>query len=75
MHGLDIKHSNDFMVMIPRVLSCIMMHMIVVPDLRQGLRIMKFTIKHPWFFTVIEEAIDDEVDTDEDDDIVQDKIE
>lgn len=41
--------------MIPRVLSCFMMHMIVVPDLRQGLRIMKFVIKHPWFFKVIEE--------------------
>lgn len=50
--------------MIPRVLSCVMMHMIVVPDLRQGLRIMKFVIKHPWFFKVIKEQPADEDDSD-----------
>jgi hypothetical protein len=50
MNELNIKPSNEFTIMIPRVLSCIMMHMIVQPDLRQGLRLMKFAIKHPWFF-------------------------
>lgn len=71
---VDITHTNNFSIMIPRVFSCILMHLIVVPDLRQGLRLMKFAIKHPWFFTVIEEEVDDEVDTDEDDDIVEDKV-
>lgn len=59
MNGLEIKHSSDFLVMIPRVLSCIMMHMIVQPDMRQGLRLMKFAIKHPWFFIVIKETPED----------------
>lgn len=51
-----IQKADNFTIMIPRVLSCIMMHMIVVPDLRQGLRIMKFVIKHPWYFKVIDET-------------------
>lgn len=35
-----------------------MMHLVVMPDARQGLRIMKFTFKHPYFFRSFTEEID-----------------
>lgn len=57
--GTNIQKTDNFIIMIPRVLSCFMMHMVVVPDLRQGLRLMKFAIKHPWFFRVIEDEPED----------------
>ena len=44
---LEIKGVDNFMILIPRILSSLMMHMVVMPDARQGLRIMKFVFKHP----------------------------
>ena len=54
----DIQAVNDFMIMIPRLLSALMMHLVVMPDARQGLRLMKFAFKHPYFFRIIDEEED-----------------
>lgn len=50
INSLTINSTNNFTIMIPRLLSAMMMHLVVMPDARQGLRLMKFAFKHPSFF-------------------------
>ena len=39
-----------------------MMHMIVMPDIRQGIKMMKFAIKHPLYFKDIKQITEDELE-------------
>lgn len=48
-----IDKIDDFNILIPRFISSLMMHMVVMPDGRQGLRLMKFAFKHPNCFRTI----------------------
>lgn len=47
--------TDDFLIMIPRFISSLIMHMVVMPDGRQGIRLMKFAYKHPDYFNEIDE--------------------
>jgi len=46
----SLKPPNDFLIVIPRLLSSIMMHLIVEPDIRNGIALMKYSVNHPWMF-------------------------
>ena len=53
MYGSDkfeLKPPSDFLIVIPRLLSSIMMHLIVEPDIRNGIALMKYSVNHPWMF-------------------------
>jgi len=45
-----LKPPSDFLIVIPRLLSSIMMHLIVEPDIRNGIALMKYTVNHPAMF-------------------------
>lgn len=49
MTSKDFKlvHAKSFNIIVPRLLSSLMMHLIVEKDIRQGLRIMKYVVNHP----------------------------
>jgi len=51
-----INKQCNFAILIPRILSSLMMHMVVMPDARQGLRLMKFAYKHPHCFRCVNET-------------------
>lgn len=60
-HELDFGDiSAGYLIFIPRLLSSLMMHMMVVPDARQGLNLMKFAVNHPWMFRYSNDEIDEE---------------
>ncbi len=42
-----IKNASSFLIVIPRLLSSIMMHLIVEPDIRNGINLMKYAVNHP----------------------------
>ena len=39
--------SDTFIIIVPRILSAFMMHLNVEPDIRNGLRLMKYAVNHP----------------------------
>jgi hypothetical protein len=49
-----IKQLDSFLMVIPRLLSSIMMHMNVEPDFRNGLKLMKYAVNHPQHFRLSE---------------------
>lgn len=46
-HPLELVPAQSYYVLIPRLISSIMMHLNVEPDIRQGLELMKYAINHP----------------------------
>jgi hypothetical protein len=53
--NIEFGKVSNFSVLIPRLLSSVMMQLIVIPDARQGLLIMKYAINHPWMFRYSED--------------------
>lgn len=51
--GLKIVPAMKYEVVIPRLTSSIMMHLICEPDIRDGIMIMKYVLNHPHKFSVI----------------------
>jgi hypothetical protein len=49
-----IRQLDSFLMVIPRLLSSIMMHMNVEPDFRNGLKLMKYAANHPHHFRLSE---------------------
>ena len=45
--NFHIVAANDFLIIIPRFLSAIMMHLNVEPDIRNGLKMMKYAVNNP----------------------------
>mmetsp|Transcript_17384 Transcript_17384/g.26777 ORF Transcript_17384/g.26777 Transcript_17384/m.26777 type:complete len:145 (+) Transcript_17384:601-1035(+) len=45
--SFSIVPATTFQIIIPRLLSSIMMHMNVEPDIRNGIQIMKWVVNHP----------------------------
>ena len=46
----DLVPPENFLIVIPRLLSSVMMHLIVEPDIRNGIALMKYSVNHPWMF-------------------------
>lgn len=42
-----MKPATEFLVVLPRLISSILMHLVVEPDIRNGLSIMKYVVNHP----------------------------
>ena len=59
--GTINKNHDSFLIMIPRVLSCLMMHLTCIGEIRTGLANMKFVTNHPHKFRVYytKDRIDD----------------
>ena len=51
--GLQIVPALKYSVVIPRLTSSIMMHLICEPDIRDGIGLMKYVLNHPHKFRVI----------------------
>lgn len=51
--GVHLLPAETYYVVIPRLVSSIMMHLNVEPDIRQGIELMKYAINHPWKFRTI----------------------
>jgi hypothetical protein len=45
-----LMKSGDFLVNIPRMISTTLMHMIVEPEIRSGINLMKYCVNHPHMF-------------------------
>lgn len=45
-----LLEKTDFIVIVPRLISTILMHMIVEPETRSGLALMKYAVNHPHMF-------------------------
>jgi len=45
--AFHIVPATSFQIIVPRLLSSIMMHMKVEPEIRNGLNLMKYAVKHP----------------------------
>lgn len=58
-HGFTLLVANTYFVMIPRVTSSIMMHLICAPDIRDGIQLMKYALNHPKKFRVIKPGMSD----------------
>lgn len=58
--GLKLKPANDFLILIPRLISSVMMHLNVEPDIRQGIELMKYAINHPQKFRTIKKNYEKE---------------
>jgi len=39
--------ANTYLIIIPRFISSMMMHLNVEPDTRNGINLMKFVVNHP----------------------------
>lgn len=48
----QISNPENYKIMIPRMLSCFMMHLTCEPGIRNGLGLMKYAINHPLKFRV-----------------------
>ena len=46
----EIVPSDEYIIIIPRLLSAFMMHLNVEPDIRNGLKLMKYAVNHPSAF-------------------------
>ena len=47
---MTLKHANSFLMIIPRFISAMMMHLQVEADTRNGLHLMKYVVNHPESF-------------------------
>ena len=45
--NFEIKQADEFLIVIPRLLSSLMMHLIVEGDIRNGISLMKYAVNHP----------------------------
>jgi hypothetical protein len=45
--GFKLKPATEFLVVLPRLISSILMHLVVEPDIRNGISIMKYVVNHP----------------------------
>ena len=45
--GFTLAPADKFTIIVPRLLSSIMMHLNVEPDIRNGLLLMKYVVNHP----------------------------
>ena len=59
--GITMVPAETYLQLIPRLLSCYLMHLNVLPDIRQGIELMKFAVNHPWKFRPIKNNYDVEV--------------
>lgn len=59
-NGVKLKPAQQFYVLIPRLISSIMMHLNVEPDIRQGIQLMKYAINHPLKFRPIRAGYENE---------------
>jgi hypothetical protein len=46
----SLKPASNFIIIIPRLLSSVMMHLIVEPDIRNGISLMKYCCNQPHMF-------------------------
>lgn len=51
--ALNIVRTDRYEIMVPRLTSSIMMHLICEPDIRNGIELMKYAMNHPYKFRVI----------------------
>lgn len=58
--GVHLVPAKSYFVLIPRLISSIMMHLNVEPDIRQGIELMKYAINHPQKFRPIKKGYKDE---------------
>lgn len=58
--GIHLKPANQFVILIPRLISSIMMHLNVEPDIRQGIELMKYAVNHPQKFRTIKKNYEKE---------------
>ena len=47
-----IYKPDNYLIMIPRLLSCLMMHLTCEDEIRSGLKKMKYILNHPMKFRV-----------------------
>ena len=45
-----MKPPPTYLIVVPRLLSSVMMHLIVEPDIRNGIKLMKYCVNHPGMF-------------------------
>lgn len=45
--NFTLAPADKFTIIVPRLLSSIMMHLNVEPDIRNGLLLMKYVVNHP----------------------------
>lgn len=57
---MQIKPTSSIYILVPRLVSSIMMHLNVEPDIRQGIQLMKYAINHPWKFRTIKQGHENE---------------
>jgi len=48
--AFETKAPTNFLIVIPRLVSSIMMHLIVEPDIRNGISLMKYSVNHAGMF-------------------------
>ena len=48
--NFKIKAAVSFPVLFTRLMASIIMHLNLVPEIRQGLILAKYTVNHPWMF-------------------------
>lgn len=58
--GVHLIPADRFLVLVPRLISTMMMHLNVEPDIRQGIELMKFAVNHPQKFRCIKKDSDKE---------------
>lgn len=58
--GVHLIPAKEFYILIPRLISSIMMHLNVEPDIRQGIELMKYAINHPQKFRPIKKNYEKE---------------
>jgi len=46
----EIIAASSYLIIVPRFLSAIMMHLNVEPDIRSGIKLMKYTVNNPHCF-------------------------
>lgn len=61
--GVQLVPAMSLLDLLPRLISCIMMHLNVLPDLRQGIELMKFAVNHPHKFRPLKNNFDVEVES------------
>lgn len=42
--------ESEYIVIVPRMISTVLMHMLVEPETRSGLAMMKYVVNHPHMF-------------------------
>lgn len=58
--AFHIIAANSFLIIVPRFLSALMMHLNVEPDIRNGIKLMKYAVANPTAFKGVKVAVVDE---------------